>query len=399
MAVTKRLVILVVGLFVAVLCSCGGAAGPKTIAGGGGTPPPPAPTPPPPPPAPVLIKNVIVVVMQNGSFDHYFGKFPGVNGISPGTPGFTQTDAAGRTVTPALLTNTAPPDLPHSRQNFLDDWNKGAMDGFAKRGGALALGFYDNTTPGVDRLWALASQFALNDNFFASVMGDAPTNQLMMVAASDNDTPFSLEPVFGPCNADLKVPSAYTFQNVGDQLTAKNTTWSWFAEDLNNCGSYVSQENPFQYFTSTHASGNVRDFTSFNTALAAGTLPSVSFIQPSAAHSTHPGSGSVPDGLVWLDNFVHQVQASSIWNNAAIIVVWDSGGGWWDHVPPTQVDTQGLGFRVPLLVISPAAKKGFVSHVMTDDVSILRFIQTTFGLAPLNPRNQTSADLSDMFTP
>lgn len=396
MALTKKLVVVVAGVLVLALCSCGGSAGPKNStpppAGGGGGGTPPAP-------APVSIKNVIVVVMQNGSFDHYFGKFPGVNGISPGTPGFTQVNAAGKPVTPTLLTNTAPADLPHSRQNFLDDWNKGAMDGFAKRGGATALGFYDNTIPGVDRLWALASQFAINDNFFASVMGDAPTNQLMMVAASDNDTPFSLEPIFGPCNADVKVPSAYTFQNVGDQLTAKNTTWGWFAEDLNNCGSYVSQENPFQYFTSTHASANVRDFTTFDTALAAGTLPSVSFIQPSAAHSTHPGSGSVTDGLVWLDNFVQQVQASSIWNNAAIIVVWDSGGGWWDHVPPTQVDTQGLGFRVPLLVISPFAKKGFVSHTMMDDVSILRFIQKTFSLTSLNARNDTSADLSDMFAP
>jgi phospholipase C len=336
--------------------------------------------------------------MQNGSFDHYFGKYPGADGIVPGVPGFTQTDKAGHTVTPTLLTSTAPADLPHSHANFVTDWNNGAMDGFAKVGGDTALGFYDNTTPGVDRLWALASQFAINDKFFASVMGDAPTNQLMLVSASDNDTPFSLEPVFGPCNPDLKVDGPYTFQNVGDQLTAKNVTWSWFAGDLGNCGSYVSQENPFQYFTTTHASANIRDFNTFSTALSAGTLPAVSFIQPTAGNSTHPGSGSVTDGLVFLDNLVQQVQASTIWNNAAIIVIWDSGGGWWDHVSPPQVDTQGLGFRVPLLVISPFAKKNYISHVMMDDVSILRFIQDVFQLTPLNARNGTSSDMSDMFS-
>jgi phospholipase C len=220
----------------------------------------------------------------------------------------------------------------------------------------------------------------------------------MMVAADDSDTPFSLQPFFGPCNPDLKVKDAYTFQNVGDQLTAKGVSWGWFNENLNDCGVYISQQNPFQYFTSTHASPNVRDFTDFTAALTAGTLPAVSFVQPNPLHSTHPGSGSVTIGLNWLTDLVQQIQASTVWNNAAIIVVWDSGGGWWDHVAPPQVDTQGLGFRVPLLVISPFAKKNFISHTQMDDVSILRFIQEVTGLAPLNARNSTSADLADMFT-
>jgi len=399
MPVTKRPASLLSLVLIALitLFGCGGAAGPAPSTGGGGGGGTGGGSTPPATSA-GNIKNVIVVVMQNGSFDHFFGMFPGVEGIHAGVPGFTQVDAAGRTVSPALLKNLAPPDLPHLRNDLVADWNNGAMDGFAKRGGATALGFYDNTVPGVDTLWTLTQQFALNDNFFASVMGDAPTNQLMMVSASDNDTPFSLQPVFGPCNPDLKVSGAFTFQNVGDQLTAKNVTWGWFAEALGNCGAYVSQEDPFQYFTTSHSSGNIKDYTAFTSALAAGTIPAVSFIQPASSHSTHPGSGTVTEGLVWLDNFVKQVQASPVWNNTAIIVTWDSAGGWWDHVPPPQIDTQGLGFRVPLIVISQFAKKNFVSHTQADDVSILRFIQTTFGLTSLNARNQTSADIQDMFT-
>jgi phospholipase C len=112
----------------------------------------------------------------------------------------------------------------------------------------------------------------------------------------------------------------------------------------------------------------------------------------------HPGSGAVTNGITWLDGFIKQIQASPIWPNTAIIVIWDSSGGWWDHVPPPQVDAQGFGPRVPMLVISPFAKKNYISHVQMDDVSILRFIQGTFGLQPLNARNQISSDLGDMFS-
>jgi phospholipase C len=383
----KRPALLVALVLVAAFWGCGGAAGPANTTG----------APPPSPNASASIKNVVVIIMQNGSFDHFFGTFPGVDGIRPGVPGFSQLDASGNTVNPTLLKTTTPPDLPHSREDNLAQWNKGAMDGFAKLGGAIALGFYDNTTPGVDQLWSMAQQFAISDRFFSSVMGDAPTNQLMMVAASDNGTPFSLQPAFGPCNNDLKVDSAYTFQNVGDQLTAKGMSWAWFNEDLGQCGHYIPQENPFQYFTSTHASANMRDFSEFSTALASGTLPALSFVQPGPAHSAHPGSGDVTASLTWLMGVIQQVQGSTVWNNAAIIVVWDAAGGWWDHVPPPQVDDQGLGFRVPILVISPFAKKGYVSHVQMDDVSILRFIQNVYGLPMLNPRNQTSPDLTDFF--
>ena len=386
MRVTERLATLALLLAtVGGWIACGGAAGSKTSPAPVGTPTG----------SPSSIKNVIVVLMQNGSFDHFFGTFPGVDGITP--TGFSQIDNTGKPVSPFLLTTVTPPDLPHSRQNFLDQFDNGAMDGFAKVGGATVMGHYDNTIPGVDRLWALATQFAINDRFFTSVMGDAPTNQLMMVAADDNGTPFSLQPIFPPCNTDLKVDSAYTFQNVGDQLSAKGVTWAWFNENLNDCGVYIPQQNPFQYFTSTHAAPNLRDFTEFTAALANGSLPAVSFVQPNPPHSTHPGSGSVTIGLNFLADLVEKVQASPVWNNAAIIVIWDSAGGWFDHVAPPQLDTQGLGFRVPLLVISPFAKKGFVSHVMMDDVSILRFIQEMNGLSPLNPRNSTSADLNDMF--
>lgn len=353
---------------------------------------------PDPTPQAGSISNVIVVVMQNRSFDNLFGVFPGANGVAPGVPGFTQQDAAGAMVSPMLLTDLVVPDLPHLRGNLINMWDQGKMDKYAFFNGDVSLGHYDGTTPGVSTLWSYAQQFALADNFFASAMGDAPSNQLYLVAANDNSFSFSIEPFFPPCNDGIQATSPYAFQHVGDQLQAKGKTWAWYHESLFTCGEYISQENPFQFFADSHDSPNLRDFNQLTSDLNSGSFPTVAFVQPNARHSMHPNTGvPLTNGVAWLDGFIKQVQASPVYAHAAIIVIWDSSGGWWDHVPPPQVDSEGLGPRVPMLVISPLAKKNYISHVRMDDVSILRFIQNTFGLPSLNARNSQSADISDMF--
>ncbi len=354
---------------------------------------------PSPTPSGGTISNIIVVVMQNRSFDNLFGTFPGAEGIKPGVPGFSQVDASGKTVTPTLITDIAVPDLPHVRQALLKVWNNGAMDKFAFFNGDVSMGHYDNTTPGVDVLWGWAQQFALADHFFPSVMGDAPSNQLYLIAAADDNNPFTLNPFNGPCTSPETPPGPYTFQHVGNQLSAKGLSWAWYHEQLGQCGSYVPQENPFQFFMPATPGPNMRDLSSFKGDLASGNFPAVAFVQPNPVHSMHPNKGvPLTAGTTWLDGFIKDIQASPVYQKAAIIVIWDSSGGWYDHVPPPQVDPgQGFGPRVPMLVISPFAKKNFISHVQMDDVSILRFIQGTFGLPPLNARNSQSNDLSDMF--
>ncbi len=111
----------------------------------------------------------------------------------------------------------------------------------------------------------------------------------------------------------------------------------------------------------------------------------------------HPGGAPITNGIDFLDTLVKQLQASPIWSTTAVVVTWDTFGGWYDHVPPPTVDSQGLAPRVPLLVISPLAKQHYVSHVQMDHVSILRYIQNNWGLPTLNTRNTQSNDLSDLF--
>src|SRR5207248_164412 len=145
------------------------------------------------------IQHVIVLILQNNSFDHLFGVFPPVNGntiegIRPGIPGYTQVDAAGKSVSPFLLTDTSPSALPERHADYFADLDSGAMDKFAATEGDISMGYYDNTTPGIATLWGLAQQFALADHYFQSVLVEAPTNQLYMVAASDNNRAFSVQP-------------------------------------------------------------------------------------------------------------------------------------------------------------------------------------------------------------
>lgn len=357
-----------------------------------GTPPPPVPTASP-------VKKLIVVSIQNNSFDHLFGQMAGVEGINPSVNGYTQLDASGTPVTPYLLTTLTVPDLPHSRKNYLDVWNNGAMDKYAYYNGTLAMGYYDNSTSGISKLWTWAQDYALADNYFASVMSNAPANPLYLIAASDNNFPWSVQPYYGPCNKADAAAKPFTFKNVGDQMNEKGVSWGWFHENYGACGTggYVPQQNPFQYFTSTYNSPNLQDLSSFYAKLDSGTLPSVSFVQPNPSHTLHPGSGSVATAANWLDGFIRRVQSSSAWPDSAIVILGDESGGWWDHVSPPQVDSQGLGARVPLIVISPYGKRGHISKAQMDHVSVLRFVQWNWSLGSLNARNDLSNNLLDMF--
>ena len=369
--------------------------------GGAGTSAAPGPGTPDQPPVTSNIQHIVVVVMQNSSFDHLFGTFAApaggtIEGLRPGVPGFVQTDAVGTSVSPALLTNLAPKPLPEGRVAYTNVMDGGLMDKYAFFNGDAAMDYYDGTIAGISTLWSYAQQYAIADHYFSSVVAEAPTNQLYMIAASDAGRQFSVQPSFGPCNTADQSAVPLTYPNVGDQLTQKGVTWAVYVESLGDCAHSNPEHNPFQYFTTTHDQ-NVRDYTQFAADVDGSTLPSVTFVIPNNADDMHPGFGPVTGSAAFIDALAKKLQGSSVWNNTAVIVTWDTGGGWYDHVPPPAMDSQGLGSRVPLLVISPLAKKNYVSHTQMDHVSILRFIQNNWGLPPLNPRNSQSNDLSDLF--
>ena len=380
------------------------------------------------------ITHLIILMMQNHSLDNLFGTFPGANGLNATLPSYHQVDAAGNTVSPTPITSLTTADLNHTYTTYTASWDNGLMDKFAFTNGDLAMQYYDSSLSGmttdhkpygISTLWNYARQYALADNFYSSTMFSEPGQELFMVAATEDSsrTAGSL-PFYDLCstveqqkNGGGTIAVPLTETNVGDQLTAKQITWAYaeinFVNSQNGtCTDYVPQEEPFQYFTSTANSEHTQNFTlaGFNSMLSDGSLPSVYWIQPDGAKDMHPGGGNILDGIEFVDEIVQAVKSSGAWQNTAIIVLFDESGGWYDHVPPPQLSlaySHGLGMRVPVMIISPYAKAGYISHQQMDFVSILRFIQWNWNLGqiPNNPnfppqatREQLSGDLCDLLT-
>lgn len=383
------------------------------------------------------IQHLIILMMQNHSFDNLFGNYPGANGLDASLPSYHQVDAQGNTISPTPITSLTTADLTHDEPHYSKSWDNGKMDKFAYTEGDLSMQYYDYNNPlsglttdkqqySMSTFWNYAKQYALADNFYMPAMNSEPADELLMVSAtvhSNHDA--AALPILDACTAQEQqtdggtTAEPLTETNVGDQLSAANIPWTAYQQSFTNeqngtCKDYVPQENMFQYFQSTANSSHIQDVSvaSFKAVLTSDSLPSVAWVTPDGALDMHPGGGNILDGVQWLDEIVQAVKASSYWPNTAIIVLFDEGGGWYDHVPPPQLSNvpagwlpggQGLGFRVPVILISPYAKTNYISSQEMDFVSILRFIQWNWNLGEIpatdqQNREQQSGDICDLLT-
>ena len=150
------------------------------------------------------------------------------------------------------------------------------------------------------------------------------------------------------------------------------------------------------YAVGTEGRKHLRDENEFFKTLANTTLPHVSFIKPGASDNQHPGYASLMAGDDKLDQIVKAVRSNKkVWNRSIIIVTYDENGGLWDHAAAPEVDRWGPGTRVPAVIISPMYKKGFIDHTFYDTTSILKLIESRFGLQPLGERDKRSKSLID----
>jgi phospholipase C len=153
--------------------------------------------------------------------------------------------------------------------------------------------------------------------------------------------------------------------------------------------------NPLPWFDDVHADGqeaNVRPLDDFFRAARTGNLPSIAWVTPSAATSEHPPA-LVSAGQTYVTRLVNAVMRSPDWDSTAIFLSWDDWGGFYDHVRPPRVDRNGYGLRVPGLVISPYARRGFVDHQVLSHDAYLKFVEDDFlGGARLDPRTDGRPD-------
>jgi phospholipase C len=330
------------------------------------------------------IKHIIVIMQENHTFDNYFGTYPGVNGLPPSIA-LPLLPGDAPTVKPFHIPNyTIPKDMSHSDNIAREAYNGGKNDGFVyAEKSNYTMGYYDHRD--IAYYWDYASQFALSDNYFTSFMGPSFPNHIYLLAGQSGNVTSNVY------NETLKFPS------VVDELRAAHISWRYYAGGA----AVVNGWNPLPIFQTAIANRSIlRDVTlpfAFPTDLSNHTLPSVVWLMPpDQLRSEHPPHDP-RIGETYIVDLINKIMRSSYWSSTAIFLTWDDYGGWYDHVPPPQVDQHGFGFRVPLLIISPYARQGYVDHTVASHDSILRFIETTFDLPTLTNRDATAYNLLGSF--
>ncbi len=316
------------------------------------------------------INHILIACQENHSFDNYFGYYPRVGAFGV-PPNYSQPDGNGGTVTPqhALLPITTDPS--HTWQSTHSEWNKGAMNGFYTTDGSTALNYYDGSD--LAYYYSVANAFTLCGNYFCSVLGPTVPNRLSLVSGTA-----------GGNTTDTLSPGSVNWPTIVDVLDAHHVSWKCYNLGL-GLGSTGSLElfNGLTFFKKWQNDQRLK-FTEddYKDDLQAGTLPEVSFLITEELISEHPPT-DIQSGQQKMSEVIQALMSSSSWISSAFFLTYDESGGFFDHVAPPQLDAYGLGMRVPMLVISPYAKRGYVSGQLYEHSSILKFIERRFKLSSL----------------
>lgn len=317
----------------------------------------------------------------------------------------------------------------HSWDVMHTAYDGGKMDGFvvaqggSKNNASQVMGYYDNTN--MPYYWDYAYNFVLDDNFFSSEMGPSAPNHLYIASGTsgpacgyafnwiDSSCQIFDNP---PINAEQNM-SLYGLSlgwaTMAQELQQHGISWSWYdGNKYPTMPTYWDVLPLFTYFqqNSSLVSAHIKSTSSFLTDLQSGTLPAVSWIIPGKGWappgwpsacagqttSEHP-PGRVDCGMDYVSTLVNAVMNSQYWGSTAIVVTWDDSGGFYDHVAPPQIDSYGLGFRVPTLVISPYAKHGYVDHTEYEFGSLLALVETLFGVPSLTARDASANNMMNTF--
>jgi phospholipase C len=399
------------------------------------------------------VNHVVVLLQENRSFDHYFGQmtqYRHANGIpingSPATIDDESTGmfsnpspATGATIaayhTGSVCTEDLTPDWTETHINF-DRQNPAAassnspMDGFvtmgfnisqaaaklgiqmADRDGHRAMGFFDSND--LNYYYFMASQFGIDDKFFAPVPSNTPATRHFLFAATSQGFVHN-----GPG------PGGLTAKTIFQELDSAGVSWKIYSADT----SMVTFLQDFAYFNQPGVPAHVVGMTQYFSDASAGKLPNVSFIEPGlhdglSEHTSNfdpskPQLGEPPInvqvGAQFASKVINAVMQGPSWTDTVIFFAEDEGGGLFDHVPPMSVpnpdgimpvdlqpnDVPGdftiTGSRVPNIVISPFSRKNFVSHTPMDYTAYLRFIEARWNLPTLTARDASMPDMTEFF--
>jgi phospholipase C len=320
------------------------------------------------------INHIICLCQENHSFDHYFGSYSGLPS-GYGTPANYTSGGKSPFHFTTLTDNNTDPN--HSWSAIHQGYASGAMDGWYAAGGIDTLGYYDSSD--LAYYYSLFPQYTLCANYCGGMLSDTQPNRMIYYSGTSG----------GNCcdciNSNGTLDSS-TYPNILDLLQSYGITFKNYNFGVPDNYSYLA-------LWSNWATGGANNELNqsqaqFFTDCTNNTLPQVVFITNESPNDEHPPE-NIQTGEAQMQQIIQAVQASAAWASSAILLTWDEGGGFFDHIAPQQLDAYGPGVRVPMLVISPFAKKGYVDTVFQDHGSFLKFIEAVYGLPTLASINHT----------
>lgn len=397
-----------IGMWLLTLAGCGGTAAPTQN-----------------------LQHVVIIFQENRTPDNLFHSLPNADIAKSGM------NSHGQTIPLAPVALAAKYDLDHSHEGFLAYYDHGKMDGADTRA-AICPKKPTHCPPNPQYVYVpqaevkpyfdLAEQYSFADRMFQSNQGpsfpahqyiisgtSAPTATSDMFVAENPfwqrgpeiNTDFPNSGCAAPRGLAVRLinPSGressksfpcFDHPTLPDLLNAKQISWRYYSvgDEWNELWNAPSAIRHLRFGSdwSNVMSQNTQVFKD----IATGQLPAVSWVIPDGLYSDHPGvnDGSGPS---WVAAIVDAIGTSQYWSNTTVFITWDDWGGFYDHVAPPIFNSYEYGFRVPLIVVSPYSKQGYVSHITHDFGSILRFIEEQFGLPSLGYADARADNLSDCF--
>lgn len=386
------------------------------------------------------IAHVVIIIQENRSFDNLFHSYPGADSATYGLA----HDGTRVKLEPVSL--TAPYDMSNGFRDFEQSYDNGKMDGWDLRrvvnpkGVPLNAAQYPQFAyvPGTESepYFEIAKNYVLADRMFQSNIDQSFVAHLYLIAAQAGSStnvpsgrPWGCDAWTGTKvltltmkrEAGPAVFPCFDFRTLGDELNAAAKSWSYYAPrvvatdtwrhtmfmlqkrhlkraQMPEFGQLWSAYDAIAHdrYGPTWSANVISPPAQFMRDVRAGRLGAVTWIVPDWKDSDHSGSRS-DTGPSWIAALVNAIGDSKFWNSSVVLVTWDDSGGWYDHVPPPQLDYDGLGVRVPLLVVSPFAKRGYVSHAQYEFGGIMKFAEEVFSLPSLASSDHRANDLADCF--
>jgi phospholipase C len=369
------------------------------------------------------IQHIVIIVQENRSFNNLFYGFPGAKTVKYGY----NTNGDKITLQPIGLETTW--DIVHDYYDFLQSCNGTGsypgtdcqMNGFDGEYWGCG-GSCPNANPPYSYVphsetkpyFYMGKHYVLADQMYASNVDASSfiSHQYIIAAQASSAVNYpsswwgcpgvSSGDYIGTLNSERQygstIPMCFNNNTLGDEMDTAGLSWAYYASTYyGDGGIWSAYQNINHIYNGPDWSKDViSPQTNFFSDVSNGKLRALSWITPTCENSDHAGCGS-NTGPAWVASLVNAIGQSQYWDNTAIFIFWDDYGGWYDPEPPAMLDYDGLGMRIPMLIVSAYAKKGHVSHTHYEHGSILKFVEETFGLPALAASDTRATAPDDAF--